>query len=177
MSCRYTPGSEGVTSQVPWEEKGSVGSLAARMTQLLFKFLNSLEDSLICDIPCFRLLAKAPYQGSPSDATPVKKEMPESQPWLGLGPQTANPHLSLRQEQNQWSTIHLQNQDTNTPATRGQDHDHSLTSHVSSVLFLAYDSVVILFAWIHMLVWNVKKVADGETCMRITGAGAGLLAD
>ncbi|CAN6300602.1 unnamed protein product [Urochloa humidicola] len=45
-----------------------------------------------------RLIAKAPYQASPSDATPVKKEMPESQPWLGLGPQTANPDLNLRQE-------------------------------------------------------------------------------
>ncbi|CAN6289181.1 unnamed protein product [Urochloa humidicola] len=48
-----------------------------------------------------RLVAKAPYQASPSDATPVKKEMPESQPWLGLGPQTANPDLSLRQERSQ----------------------------------------------------------------------------
>ncbi|TKV95655.1 hypothetical protein SEVIR_9G376600v4 [Setaria viridis] len=48
-----------------------------------------------------RITAKAPYQGSPSDATPVKKEMPESQPWLGLGSQTANPDLSLRQERNQ----------------------------------------------------------------------------
>ncbi|CAN6294775.1 unnamed protein product [Urochloa humidicola] len=48
-----------------------------------------------------RLIAKAPYQASPSDATPVKKEMPESQPWLGLGPQTANPDLNLRQEGNQ----------------------------------------------------------------------------
>jgi len=49
-----------------------------------------------------RLSAKAPYQSSPSDAaTHVKKEMPENQPWLGLGPQTANPDLSLRQERNQ----------------------------------------------------------------------------
>ncbi|XP_062215397.1 protein TIFY 10a-like [Phragmites australis] len=48
-----------------------------------------------------RLSATAPYQGSPSDATPVKKETPESQPWLGLGPQIANPDLSLRQECNQ----------------------------------------------------------------------------
>ncbi|CAL4931480.1 unnamed protein product [Urochloa decumbens] len=48
-----------------------------------------------------RLVAKAPYQASPSDATPAKKEMPESQPWLGLGPQTANPNLSLRQERSQ----------------------------------------------------------------------------
>jgi jasmonate ZIM domain-containing protein len=49
-----------------------------------------------------RLTAKAPYQSSPSDAaTPVKKEMPENQPWLGLGPQTTSPDLSLRQERNQ----------------------------------------------------------------------------
>ncbi|WVZ57228.1 hypothetical protein U9M48_007638 [Paspalum notatum var. saurae] len=48
-----------------------------------------------------RLTAKAPYQGSPSDATPVKKEMPESQPWLGLGPQIANPDVSLRREGSQ----------------------------------------------------------------------------
>lgn len=38
-----------------------------------------------------RITAKAPYQGggSPSDAapTPVKEEVPESRPWLGLGPQ------------------------------------------------------------------------------------------
>ncbi|OEL37973.1 Protein TIFY 10a [Dichanthelium oligosanthes] len=48
-----------------------------------------------------RITAKAPYQTSPSDATPVKKEMPENQPWLGLGPQTANPDLSLGKERNQ----------------------------------------------------------------------------
>jgi len=49
-----------------------------------------------------RLTAKAPYQSSPSDAAAhVKKETPENQPWLGLGPQTANPDLSLRQERNQ----------------------------------------------------------------------------
>jgi len=49
-----------------------------------------------------RLTAKAPYQSSPSDAAAhVKKETPENQPWLGLGPQTANSDLSLRQERNQ----------------------------------------------------------------------------
>ncbi|XP_066387804.1 protein TIFY 10a-like [Miscanthus floridulus] len=48
-----------------------------------------------------RLTAKAPYQGSPSDATPVKKEMAEGQPWLGLGPQIANPDLSLCKEGSQ----------------------------------------------------------------------------
>jgi len=48
-----------------------------------------------------RLTAKAPYQSSPSDAAAHVKETPENQPWLGLGPQTANPDLSLRQERNQ----------------------------------------------------------------------------
>lgn len=47
-----------------------------------------------------RLTAKAPYQGSPSDATPAK-EMAEGQPWLGLGPQIANPDLSLCKEGSQ----------------------------------------------------------------------------
>ena len=42
----------------------------------LHRFLEKRKD---------RLNAKTPYQASPSDATPVKKE-PESQPWLGLGP-------------------------------------------------------------------------------------------
>ncbi|XP_066395279.1 protein TIFY 10b-like [Miscanthus floridulus] len=42
----------------------------------LHRFLEKRKD---------RLNAKAPYQTSPSDAAPVKKE-PESQPWLGLGP-------------------------------------------------------------------------------------------
>ncbi|KAL6878217.1 hypothetical protein ACP4OV_012387 [Aristida adscensionis] len=48
-----------------------------------------------------RITAKAPYQASPSDGKAVKKEMPESQPWLGLGPQVANPDLSLSREFNQ----------------------------------------------------------------------------
>lgn len=42
----------------------------------LHRFLEKRKD---------RLNAKTPYQASPSDATPLKKE-PESQPWLGLGP-------------------------------------------------------------------------------------------
>uniref|UniRef100_A0A0E0LNA8 Protein TIFY n=1 Tax=Oryza punctata TaxID=4537 RepID=A0A0E0LNA8_ORYPU len=42
----------------------------------LHRFLEKRKD---------RLNAKTPYQASPSDATPVKKEL-ESQPWLGLGP-------------------------------------------------------------------------------------------
>ncbi|KAL5209158.1 hypothetical protein ABZP36_004781 [Zizania latifolia] len=54
----------------------------------LHRFLEKRKD---------RLQAKAPYQGSPSDASPVKKELQESQPWLGLGPQVAAPDLSLRQ--------------------------------------------------------------------------------
>jgi jasmonate ZIM domain-containing protein len=45
----------------------------------LHRFLEKRKD---------RLHAKAPYQTSPSDATPVKNE-PESQPWLGLGPNAA----------------------------------------------------------------------------------------
>jgi len=60
-----------------------------------------VEEDLICGIPYFSLTAKAPYQGSPSDATPVKKEMAEGQPWLGLGPQIANPDLSLCKEGSQ----------------------------------------------------------------------------
>ncbi|KAF0921372.1 hypothetical protein E2562_006944 [Oryza meyeriana var. granulata] len=58
----------------------------------LHRFLEKRKD---------RLQAKAPYQGSPSDASPVKKELQESQPWLGLGPQVAAPNLSLRQESSQ----------------------------------------------------------------------------
>ncbi|KAK3146998.1 hypothetical protein QOZ80_3BG0276390 [Eleusine coracana subsp. coracana] len=48
-----------------------------------------------------RINAKTPYQASPSDAKPVKKEMPESQSWLGLGSQSANPNLSLHRESSQ----------------------------------------------------------------------------
>uniref|UniRef100_A0A0D9VV37 Protein TIFY n=1 Tax=Leersia perrieri TaxID=77586 RepID=A0A0D9VV37_9ORYZ len=58
----------------------------------LHRFLEKRKD---------RLQAKAPYQGSPSDALPVKKELQESQPWLGLGPQVAASNLSLRQESSQ----------------------------------------------------------------------------
>ncbi|KAG8079739.1 hypothetical protein GUJ93_ZPchr0007g5157 [Zizania palustris] len=47
----------------------------------LHRFLEKRKD---------RLNAKTPYQASPSDATPVKKE-PESQPWLGLGPNAVKP--------------------------------------------------------------------------------------
>ncbi|KAF0908135.1 hypothetical protein E2562_022950 [Oryza meyeriana var. granulata] len=47
----------------------------------LHRFLEKRKD---------RLNAKTPYQASPSDATPVKKE-PESQPWLGLGPNAMKP--------------------------------------------------------------------------------------
>ncbi|KAG8097477.1 hypothetical protein GUJ93_ZPchr0013g37809 [Zizania palustris] len=55
----------------------------------LHRFLEKRKD---------RLQAKAPYQGSPSDASPVKKELQESQPWLGLGPQlVAAADLSSRQ--------------------------------------------------------------------------------
>ncbi|CAD6223073.1 unnamed protein product [Miscanthus lutarioriparius] len=51
----------------------------------LHRFLEKRKD---------RLNAKTPYQTSPSDAAPVKKE-PESQAWLGLGPNAVKPNLSL----------------------------------------------------------------------------------
>ncbi|XP_066400356.1 protein TIFY 10b-like [Miscanthus floridulus] len=51
----------------------------------LHRFLEKRKD---------RLNAKTPYQISPSDAAPVKKE-PESQAWLGLGPNAVKPNLSL----------------------------------------------------------------------------------
>lgn len=51
----------------------------------LHRFLEKRKD---------RLNAKTPYQTSPSDATAVKKE-PESQPWLGLGPNAVKSNLSL----------------------------------------------------------------------------------
>lgn len=51
----------------------------------LHRFLEKRKD---------RLNAKTPYQTSPSDAAPVKKE-PESQAWLGLGPNAVKSNLSL----------------------------------------------------------------------------------
>ncbi|TVU37932.1 hypothetical protein EJB05_11277 [Eragrostis curvula] len=51
----------------------------------LHRFLEKRKD---------RLNAKMPYQTS-QEATPVKKEPePESQPWLGLGPNAVNSNLS-----------------------------------------------------------------------------------
>ncbi|KAL5198089.1 hypothetical protein ABZP36_001601 [Zizania latifolia] len=47
----------------------------------LHRFLEKRKD---------RLNAKTPYQASPSDATPFKKE-PENQPWLELGPNAVKP--------------------------------------------------------------------------------------
>ena len=78
--------------------------------------------------------------------------MPENQPWLGLGPRTANPDLSLRQERNQWSAIqhhHLQNCDTDTPVTGGQDHGVSPTTYQVFVLGLWWFRFVISFARTH----------------------------
>nr|CAB3458608.1 unnamed protein product [Digitaria exilis] len=49
----------------------------------LHRFLEKRKD---------RLTSKTPYQNSPADATPVKKE-PESQPWLGLGPNAVKSNL------------------------------------------------------------------------------------
>ncbi|NP_001148852.2 pnFL-2 [Zea mays] len=51
----------------------------------LHRFLEKRKD---------RLNANAPYQTSPSDAAPVKKE-PESQAWLGLGPNAVKSNLNL----------------------------------------------------------------------------------
>ncbi|OEL21900.1 Protein TIFY 10b [Dichanthelium oligosanthes] len=50
----------------------------------LHRFLEKRKD---------RLNTKTPYQTSPADTTPVKKE-PESQPWLGLGPNAVKSNLS-----------------------------------------------------------------------------------
>ncbi|AQK41220.1 Protein TIFY 10B [Zea mays] len=51
----------------------------------LHRFLEKRKD---------RLNANGPYQTSPSDAAPVKKE-PESQAWLGLGPNAVKSNLNL----------------------------------------------------------------------------------
>jgi hypothetical protein len=57
--------------------------------------ISVLYMELICALLLlFSLNAKTPYQTSPSDAAPVKKE-PESQAWLGLGPNAVKSNLSL----------------------------------------------------------------------------------
>jgi hypothetical protein len=59
-----------------------------------FFFFSVLHLELICALLFFfSLNAKTPYQTS-SDAAPVKKE-PESQAWLGLGPNAVKSNLSL----------------------------------------------------------------------------------
>jgi hypothetical protein len=58
-------------------------------------FFPVLYLELICALlDFFSLNAKTPYQTAPSDAAPVKKE-PESQPWLGLGPNAVKSSLNL----------------------------------------------------------------------------------
>ena len=64
------------------------------VTFIMAIFFSVLYLELICALLFFSLNAKAPYQTSPSDAAPVKKE-PESQPWLGLGPNAVKSNLSL----------------------------------------------------------------------------------
>ncbi|KAK1651404.1 hypothetical protein QYE76_069209 [Lolium multiflorum] len=61
-----------VDAHKPAHAKTSDMSIARKAS--LHRFLEKRKD---------RLHAKAPYQDSPSDATPVKKE-PENQAWLGL---------------------------------------------------------------------------------------------
>jgi len=60
-----------------------------------FLFFSVVFGTNLCPfVLFFSLNAKTPYQTSPSDAAPVKKE-PESQAWLGLGPNAVKPNLSL----------------------------------------------------------------------------------
>ncbi|KAL5196879.1 hypothetical protein ABZP36_000391 [Zizania latifolia] len=67
-----------VDAQKPARANASDMPIARKAS--LHRFLEKRKD---------RLNAKTPYQASPPDATPVKKEA-ESQPWLGLGPNAAN---------------------------------------------------------------------------------------
>ncbi|KAL6855888.1 hypothetical protein ACP4OV_018690 [Aristida adscensionis] len=75
------PGAQ-VEAQKPARTNASDMPIARKAS--LHRFLEKRKD---------RLNAKTPYQASPSDAKPVKKE-PESQPWLGLGPNAVNSNLS-----------------------------------------------------------------------------------
>uniref|UniRef100_A0A0A9CMR0 Uncharacterized protein n=1 Tax=Arundo donax TaxID=35708 RepID=A0A0A9CMR0_ARUDO len=75
------PGAQ-VDAQKPARPNASDMPIARKAS--LHRFLEKRKD---------RLNAKTPYQTSPSDATPVKKE-PESQPWLGLGPNAVKSNLS-----------------------------------------------------------------------------------
>ncbi|PAN14807.1 hypothetical protein PAHAL_2G445900 [Panicum hallii] len=76
------PVAQAADAQKPARTNASDMPIARKAS--LHRFLEKRKD---------RLNAKTPYQTSPVDATPVKKE-PENQPWLGLGPNTVKPNLS-----------------------------------------------------------------------------------
>ncbi|KAL6656955.1 hypothetical protein ACP70R_004735 [Stipagrostis hirtigluma subsp. patula] len=75
------PGAQ-VDAQKPARTNASDMPIARKAS--LHRFLEKRKD---------RLNAKTPYQASPSDVKPVKEE-PESQPWLGLGPNAVSSNLS-----------------------------------------------------------------------------------
>ena len=79
------PGAQ-VDAQKPARPNASDLPIARKAS--LHRFLEKRKD---------RLNAKTPYQASPSDAAPVKKET-ESQPWLGLRPNAVKPNLSFSTE-------------------------------------------------------------------------------
>jgi hypothetical protein len=69
-----------------------VAVIVISVWRFLFLFSVAFGTNL-CPLFFFSLNAKTPYQTS-SDAAPVKKE-PESQAWLGLGPNAVKSNLSL----------------------------------------------------------------------------------
>ncbi|KQK15258.1 protein TIFY 10b isoform X2 [Brachypodium distachyon] len=69
----------GAQNDAPKPARPNAADLPIARKASLHRFLEKRKD---------RLHASAPYQASPSDATPVKKE-PENQTWLGLGPNAA----------------------------------------------------------------------------------------
>ncbi|CAN6206076.1 unnamed protein product [Urochloa humidicola] len=76
------PVAQAADAQKPARTNASDMPIARKAS--LHRFLEKRKD---------RLNAKTPYQTSPADTTPVKKE-PESQPWLGLGPNVVKSNLS-----------------------------------------------------------------------------------
>ncbi|CAL5061661.1 unnamed protein product [Urochloa decumbens] len=76
------PVAQAADAQKPARTNASDMPIARKAS--LHRFLEKRKD---------RLNAKTPYQTSPADTTPVKKE-PESQPWLGLGPNAVKSNLS-----------------------------------------------------------------------------------
>jgi len=75
------PVAQAADAQKPARTNASDMPIARKAS--LHRFLEKRKD---------RLNAKTPYQTSPADATPVKE--PESQPWLGLGPNAVKSNLS-----------------------------------------------------------------------------------